>query len=97
MTSLFERIGGQDAINAAVDIFYGKVLADNRVNQFFDDVDMPGQIGKQRIFLAYAFGGPVKHTGKDLRSAHAHLDLSEEHFVSIAEYLGRVAGPERAD
>ena len=91
MTSLF------DAINAAVDIFYEKVLADDRVKQFFDDVDMPGQIGKQRIFLAYAFGGPVKHTGKDLRSAHSHLNLSEEHFVAIAENLGRVAGLERTD
>ena len=37
--SLFERLGGQNAVNAAVDIFYRKMLTDDRVSYFFDDVD----------------------------------------------------------
>ena len=36
--SLFERLGGQNAVNAAVDIFYRKMLTDDRVSYFFDDV-----------------------------------------------------------
>ncbi len=85
--SLYEEIGGNEAVNAAVDVFYEKVLADDRVKEFFTDVDMPGQKGKQRKFLAYAFGAPVKYDGKDMRSAHAHLNLTEEHFSAIAEHL----------
>ena len=58
MSNLYERIGGQAAVDAAVDIFYRKVLTDNRVNEFFDGVDMEGQINKQKGFLTMAFGGP---------------------------------------
>jgi len=38
--SLYEKIGGEGAVNAAVDIFYRKVLADDRINRFFEGVDM---------------------------------------------------------
>ncbi|STY18905.1 myoglobin-like protein [Legionella quateirensis] len=38
--SLFERLGGQDAVNAAVEVFYRKMLMDERVSYFFDDVDI---------------------------------------------------------
>ncbi|MDP6579499.1 MAG: group 1 truncated hemoglobin [Vicinamibacterales bacterium] len=85
--SLYGRLGGKDAINAAVDIFYEKVLADERLRQFFDGVDMAEQRGKQKKFLAYAFGGPVNYTGKDMREAHKHLNLRDEHFGAVAENL----------
>ncbi len=85
--SLYERLGGKDAINAAVDIFYENVLADERVRQFFDGVDMDEQRGKQKRFLAYAFGGPANYTGKDMREAHKHLNLNDEHFGAVAENL----------
>ena len=38
--TLFERVGGQDAVNAAVELFYKKVLSDYRVKHFFDKTDM---------------------------------------------------------
>jgi hemoglobin len=86
--SLYERLGGKAAIDAAVDIFYGKVLADDRIKHYFGGVDMDRQKGKQRIFLAYAFGAPVKYEGKDMRAAHAHLqELSDGHFDAVAENL----------
>jgi len=40
MTSLYERIGGEAAIDAAVELFYQKVLSDDRIKHFFSDVDM---------------------------------------------------------
>ena len=85
--SLYDEIGGNEAVSAAVDLFYEKVLADHRVKQFFTDVDMPGQRAKQKKFLAYAFGAPMKYDGKDMRSAHANMDLTEEHFNAIAGHL----------
>ena len=49
--SVYEKIGGAPAVDAAVDIFYRKVLADDRINEFFDTVDMEGQHAKQKAFL----------------------------------------------
>lgn len=85
--SVFERIGGEVAVNAAVDIFYRKVLSDDRISHFFDTVDMEAQHAKQKAFLTMAFGGPNNYTGQDMREAHKHMDLTEEHFTAVAEAL----------
>ncbi len=91
MSSLYERIGGEAAVDAAVDIFYRKVLMDERVNEFFDGVDMDQQINKQKGFLTMAFGGPNHYTGKDMREGHKHLvarGLNDSHVDAIVELLG---------
>ena len=85
--SLFERIGGAPAVDAAVDIFYRKVLQDERISHFFDSVDMDAQIAKQKAFLTMAFGGPHNYSGKDMREGHKHMNLTEEHFDAVVEHL----------
>ncbi len=89
--SLYERIGGEAAVDAAVDVFYRKVLADERINRFFEGVDMDKQRAKQKAFLSFAFGGPANYSGKDMRAAHAHLvarGLDDSHFDAVMENLG---------
>lgn len=89
--SLFDKIGGDAAVNAAVDIFYRKVLADDRINMFFEGIDMEKQAEKQKAFLTVAFGGPNKYSGKDMRDGHAHLverGLNDSHFDAVMEHLG---------
>lgn len=88
MSSLFERIGGEAAVDAAVDIFYEKVLADARISHFFENLDMVAQARKQKAFLTMAFGGPHNYSGLDMRRGHAHLALTEEHFNAVLELLG---------
>jgi hemoglobin len=91
MSSLFERIGGKDAVNAAVDVFYQKVLADDRINRFFEGIDMNAQRRKQIMFLTFAFGGPNNYDGKNMRDAHAKLvehGLNDDHFNAVVENLG---------
>ncbi len=91
MSSLYERIGGEAAVNAAVDLFYRKVLADGRIARFFDGVDMEQQIAKQKSFLTMAFGGPNNYTGADMRNAHAKLvakGLNDSHVDAVLENLG---------
>ncbi len=85
--SLYEKLGGAGAIDAAVDIFYRKVLTDDRISHFFDTVDMDSQHVKQKAFLTMAFGGPNNYTGQDMRNAHKHMNLTEEHFNAVAENL----------
>ncbi len=85
--SLYQKLGGKAAMEAAIDAFYVKVLADDRVKHFFDDVSMDKQRRKQKEFLSAAFGGPLPWTGKDMRKAHEGMGLTEAHFNAIAENL----------
>jgi len=88
--SLFERIGGEAAIMAAVERFYVKVLADERTRRFFEGLGLEAQIQKQVAFMAWAFGGPREYRGRDLREAHAHLveaGLGDAQFDAIVGHL----------
>jgi len=90
-SSLYEQLGGEAAVDAAVDVFYRKVLSDDRVSAFFDDVDMDQQIAKQKAFLTMVFGGPVAYSGNDMRTGHAHLiqrGLNDSHVNAVIELLG---------
>ncbi len=89
--SLYEQLGGEAAVDAAVDIFYRKVLSDDRINGFFDDVDMEKQAAKQKAFLTMVFGGPANYSGLDMQKGHAHLvkrGLNDGHVDAVIENLG---------
>jgi hemoglobin len=89
--ALYEEIGGAAAVDAAVDIFYRKVLKDERISRFFTGVDMARQAAKQKAFLTLAFGGPANYSGLDMRKGHAHLvaqGLNDSHFDAVMENLG---------
>ncbi|MDP8243550.1 MAG: group 1 truncated hemoglobin [Candidatus Hinthialibacter antarcticus] len=91
MSSLYDRLGGKDAVEAAVEIFYRKVLTDDRISRFFEGVDMDQQIAKQKGFLTMAFGGPNNYSGKDMRDGHKHLvaqGLDDSHVDAVIENLG---------
>jgi hemoglobin len=92
MSSLYEQIGGESAVEAAVDVFYRKVLTDDRVSRFFDDVDMDRQAAKQKAFLTMVLGGPAHYTGLDMRRGHLHLvarGMNDLHVDVILELLGK--------
>ena len=89
--SIYDQIGGADAVDAAVDIFYKKMLTDDRVSHFFDTVDMDAQRAKQKGFLTMVMGGPHAYTGKDMRKGHKHLiekGLNDSHVDIVIEHLG---------
>ena len=85
--TLYERLGGRDAIAAVVESFYERILDDERVAHFFEDTDMSSLRSHQTQFLAAAAGGPVEYDGADLETAHAHLDVDERDFEIIAVHL----------
>ena len=89
--SIYERIGGEAAILAAVDLFYRKVLADDLTKPFFTALDMAAQSRKQVAFMTWALGGPTEYRGRPLREAHANLvrekGLTDAHFDRVAELL----------
>ncbi len=91
MTTLFEKLGGAEAVDLAVDKFYTRVLADDRVKHFFVNTDMEKQREHQKAFLTYAFGGSGQYNGRYMREAHkemvANQGLVGKHFDAIAEDL----------
>jgi hemoglobin len=90
MSTVYEQLGGEPAFDAAVDIFYRRVLADAYIKRFFEGVDMARQAAKQKAFLIMVTGGPNKYTGKDMREGHRHLvkmGLNDSHFDHVLAHL----------
>lgn len=85
--SLFERLGGIDAITAVVDDFVGRTTSDPRIKERFFNTD-PVHLKKMLVELVcMATGGPCKYSGRDMATAHAGMDLVDEEFGALVENL----------
>jgi len=85
--SIYEAIGGRAALTAAVDLFYGRLLADPVLSPLF-----PRGVGaRHRAYvvtvLGEALGGPERYRGPDLAGAHRGLGISDAHFDRAAAHL----------
>ena len=91
MNNLYERLGGENAIVAAVELFYEKVTADDELAPFFEGLSVEKLSVKMVRFITWAFGGPEEYKGKDLRTAHKGLveskGLTDKHFDGVAIHL----------
>lgn len=85
--AIYDDIGGRDAVAAAVDIFYEKVLADDLLGPYFTGRDMARQKTHMRAFLAVALGGPDVYAGRDMRAAHAGLQITDAAFDRVVDLL----------
>lgn len=87
---LFERIGGDAAVKATVVKMYDKILDDDLLAPFFEDIDVDRLRHSQSAFVTYAFGGPNHYTGQSMRNAHRGAvaqGISDEHFDRVATHL----------
>lgn len=83
--NLFERLGGKPALTAVVDELWAQVAADARINTRFARTN-PAVFGSQLVdFLCQASGGPRKYQGKDMKTAHTGMHLSDAEFNALAE------------
>jgi hemoglobin len=90
VATLYDRLGGETTVNAAVQQLYRKVLADGRIAPFFETVDMERQIAMQKAFLSWVLGGPDRYTGRDMRQSHKHLvvkGLNDSHVDAFVEHV----------
>ena len=88
--TLYERIGGEPAVDAAVTIFYRKVLADQIVSNFLNIRTWTNKSPSKKAFFTMTFGGPNSYAGQDMRNAHAGMvrtGLNEDHFNAVMEHL----------
>ena len=88
--TLYKRLGGYDAIAAVTDDFIGRLVMDAALSRFFTG---HGTDSKQRIrqhvvdFLCVATGGPCIYKGRDMKTTHAGLGITEADWAKSVEHL----------
>jgi hemoglobin len=87
MATLYERIGGQEALIGVVDEFYVRVLADPELAGFFSGVNMSRLKGRQVEFFGAALGGPDPYTGQTMKHVHRGRGITQAHFDLVAKHL----------
>jgi hemoglobin len=85
--SLYERLGGEAAISAVVDDFAQRVLADQRINQKFAKTNAPRLLFFLKQQICAATGGPCKYEGRDMKTAHRGLAITNGEFNALVEDL----------
>ena len=85
--SLYDRLGGKDAITAVVDDFVGNVAADKRINGFFAKADVPRLKRNLVDQICQATGGPCTYTGRDMKTAHKGMGITDADFSALVEDL----------
>ena len=93
--TLYERIGGADAVEAAVRLMYDKILADPMLAPFFARFThsrMSHLIRMQCDFIGSAIGGPETYEGMDMKSVHRDRGITTLHFMRVAEHLSAALG-----
>jgi hemoglobin len=91
--SLYERLGGESAVEAAVVLLHDKISRSPELLPFFGGVEMHDQLQVHISFVMTAFGRVPDGPPKDLRRAHAHLvasGLGDVHFDAIAIAMSEV-------
>ncbi|KAA0111280.1 group 1 truncated hemoglobin [Mycolicibacterium sp. P1-5] len=87
MATIYEQIGGAEALESVVEEFYGRVLKDPELADFFTGTNMSRLKGKQVEFFAAALGGPEPYTGAAMRQVHQGRGITLHHFDLVAGHL----------
>ena len=85
--SIYEMLGGDTSVAEAVEKFYAKLKSDPVISVFFEGTDVAELKTHQRMFLTAALGGPDAYEGRDMRAAHAHLQITDTDFDLFLEHL----------
>src|SRR5262245_6492783 len=85
--SLYERLGGKDAIKGVVDELVTIVAADPRINKKFAKTNVDRLKFELVEQICAATGGPCKYTGRDMKTAHKNMGVTEGEFGALVENL----------
>src|SRR5262245_6817369 len=85
--SLYERLGGKEAISAVVDDFAQNVLGDARINKKFAKSDPARLLANLKDFVCFATGGPCRYTGLTMKESHKNMGTTAGEFGALVEDL----------
>ena len=85
--SLYEKIGGHDALEVIVEDFYCRVLDDDHLAGFYAGSNMKCVKARQVEFLSAVLGGPGPYSGTPMRQVHEGRGITMHHFAMVASHL----------
>ena len=90
--TLYKRLGGREGIALVVGDFVANMAADSRVNARFKDMKGP-EIEKLKSYLSDqicdATGGPCSYLGRDMKTTHKGMKITEAEWNATVENLGK--------
>lgn len=88
--SLYERLGGYDAISAVVERFIPRLVADDKLGRFWQHRGQDGIVREKQLlvnFLCNAAGGPVYYTGRGMKLTHVGMRIDAEDWERVIGHL----------
>ena len=85
--TLFDKYGGFSVVSRIVLDLYERLLDDDDVGPFFDEVDMRRIVDHQTKFVSSLMGGPASFTDEQIRRTHDHLAITSAHFDRLSDLL----------
>ncbi|EGR31380.1 protozoan cyanobacterial globin family protein, putative [Ichthyophthirius multifiliis] len=85
--SLFEKMGGEDAINAFAEGLFTNIMNERRIRHYFENVDLKPCKQHFKEFLYMTLGGPSKYSGENVRELHEQMDISTKDFNVFKELV----------
>lgn len=85
--TLWDRIGGQDGVDALLKAFYDRVLGDPDLAPFFEHVPMDRLRRMQSEFFSTALGGPLTYSGRPLAHVHHGMGIKAMHVQLFVDHL----------
>jgi hemoglobin len=87
MASLYERLGGMQAITSVVDAFVARCAGDGRINRKFQRTDIP-RLKKMLVDqVCEAAGGPCTYAGREMKETHDGMGVTAGEFDALVEDL----------
>jgi hemoglobin len=86
-TSLYDRLGGHEAINAVVEDFVGRCAGDSRINGKFARTDIPRLKSMLKDQVCNASGGPCTYPGRSMAETHDGMGVTGGEFDALVEDL----------
>jgi len=84
---LYDRLGGKPAISAVIEQFVANVAGDSRINGRFSTTDIPRLKANLVDQVCMATGGPCNYKGRDMKTTHAGMKISNSDFGALVEDL----------
>jgi hemoglobin len=85
--SLYDRLGGGEAVTAVIEDFVGRCAGDGRINGKFARTDIPRLKAKLIEQVTWASGGPATYTGRSMQETHDGMGVTAGEFDALVEDL----------
>jgi len=88
--SLYQRLGGYDAIEAVASDLLPRLMSDPQLGRFWQNRGEDGVRREKQLLVDYlcnAAGGPVYYTGRDMKTSHAGMGISGKDWQALIDHL----------